>query len=130
MSNSDPLRTFSVAGPDLSPDAMSYNGHVEPALQERQAQLTNSHSLAIFHYVTRSRADFVERKIKMRGGMYATQFAALAAESADSGVVLNLSATFDAFEAAHGFDGQHEICKQGARLSDAVKKSAHPTTPR
>lgn len=72
MANGERLRIFGVAGPGLSPGAVSYNGHIPQLLQKQQAKLTDRHSLVIFHYVTRSRADFVARKIKMRSGVYAT----------------------------------------------------------
>jgi hypothetical protein len=116
---------FQVAIPNSgkanSGKAISYRAHVDEADQAEKSQLTRDHSLVMFHYVTRSRDDFLKRKINLRSGVYASEFAALATAA---GPYSQLQGTFDAFEAHHGFDGDHAICKQGAALSAAYKLAA------
>lgn len=121
LGDGTPLPLIGATGKGVSPGAVSYHGHIEQRKRLTQSQLTDQHSLVLFHYVTRSRSSFVERKIKLRGGIYATEFAALAANSTVPGASVNMTAIFDNFEAAHGFDGDHAICKQGARLAEALK---------
>lgn len=115
-----PVDMFQVKLPNGSSKAVSYRAHVHEDLEVQKSHLTAEHSLVLFHYVTRSRNDFMQRKINLRSGVYASEFAALAKAAGP----FSEQATFDAFEARHGFDGDHAICHQGAALAAAVKAAA------
>ena len=124
LGNSEPLNMWRVkmipSSDDRGPFGASNAGHLSEAEHKFFTQITNDYQIVLFHYVTRSQEDFVQRKINRRSGVYATQFAAL--QKADGGELdgLQLDAQYAAFEHQHGFDGDHSVCQQGGAIADAM----------
>lgn len=115
---------FWVNNPTIHKPAVLYRGILTyKVLEEERKQVTDDHSLAIFHYVVRSQKQFIQHKIRenMEGtGVYAKSFAKEVANQRWTGEEEILHG-FRRFETKHGLDGDHDICKLGAALSDAYK---------
>ena len=113
-----PMRRYGIHPGGSSPFGWSYDGHLEPADFKRAGNVTDALQIVLFHYVTRSQNAFIERKIKLRSGVYATMFA----ETAHGGRPSQdeLDAQYAAFEHKHGFDGQAPVCEQGGAMAAAM----------
>ena len=87
--------------------------------------VTDDYSLVLFHYVTRSFEEFMNRKIKNRSGQYASEFQKQLSEMVftEPAVIEK----FKEFEAHHLFDGDSPICHQGRNLRAAFKLNYHDT---
>ena len=127
LGNSEPLnmwRVKMVPNAEDGPYGASNAGHLSEAEHKLFTTITNSYQVVLFHYVTRSRDDFVKTKINRRSGVYATQFAAMQSDSGqEHPSEEQLAQQYAAFEHEHGFDGQHAICEQGAHLATAMARA-------
>lgn len=123
LGNSDPLgmwrinvKKFGIKQGELW--AASYPAHLSEHEHTRYTDITNDYQILLFHYVTRAQHNFVERKINLRSGVYATTYAEIAGNAtADT----DTDELYKRFEHEYGFDGEHEICKQGAGLHSAME---------
>lgn len=98
--------------------AMSYPGHMYPNLHARYTEITEDYRIVINHYVTRSQNRFIERKIRIKAGVYATTYAEILKKRGGRGSQDEL---FAAFEKEYGFDGEYPICGQGAASAAAMR---------
>jgi hypothetical protein len=124
LGNSEPLnmwRVNMIPSSPAGPLGTSYAGHLNEADHNMFTSITNDYQIVLFHYVTRSQDDFVRRKINLRSGIYATQFAAMANKNESSPA--DTDKQYAAFEQEHGFTGEHAICKQGAIIADAMRNA-------
>lgn len=123
LGNGDPVKTFKPVA-DKTGTRFSYTAHLPfDTHEEFQTNVTDSHSIVLFHYVTRSREEFVERKATMIGsGKYGMEFRnmTMAAEAGGPGANLSQAEMFADFEARHEFDKDDAICKQGAAIAEAA----------
>lgn len=99
------------------PYGASYAGHLSENEHKYFTKITNDYQIALFHYVTRSQNSFVERKINRRSGVYATTYGELAEKDKDA----DQDTLYKRFEHEYGFDGEHNICIQGEKISDAMR---------
>lgn len=124
LGNGEPLNMWRVKmmpGSDTGPFGSSNPGHMSPSEHKPWTQPSDEYQLVLFHYVTRAQDDFIRRKIHMRGGIYATQFAAMAAEyEKEQPSQAQINEQYANFEHEHGFDGKFPICGQGAAISQAL----------
>lgn len=122
LGNAEPLgmsritvKKFGVKGGERF--AASYPAHLSPREHTRSTNITDEYQLLLFHYVTRAQHNFVERKINLRSGVYATTYAEIAGNAtADT----DTNELYRRFEHEYGFDGKHAICQQGGRLASAM----------
>eukprot|EP00892_Ulva_mutabilis_P002009 jgi/Ulvmu1/11809/UM080_0020.1 len=122
LGNGDPIP---MKGVDLAPgtnlkgrQGVSYPGHLYPSLHRRYTKLTPEYRIIINHYVTRSQNRFIDRKIRIKAGVYATTYAEILAKRGGRGSQDEL---FAEFEHEYRFDGAHAICGQGARAGGAMR---------
>lgn len=125
LGNSEPLNMWRV---DMEPNSgtegpfgSSYAGHLSDAEHRFFSDITSDYQIALFHYVTRSQDDFVQRKINLRSGKYATQFAEVAGGNPTTPEALD--AQYATFEREHGFDGNFPICEQGGAIAAAMERA-------
>eukprot|EP00892_Ulva_mutabilis_P003507 jgi/Ulvmu1/1528/UM011_0258.1 len=119
LGNTDPLgmwrvnlQGFGIKGGERF--AASYPAHLSPHEHARATNLTDDYQLLLFHYVTRAQNNFIERKINLRSGVYATTFREIQGNAtADT----DTDELYKRFEHEYGFDGEHAICQQGSRLT-------------
>lgn len=122
LGNSDPLgmwrisvKKFGIKGGEHT--ASSYPAHLGPKEHARATNITDDYQILLFHFVTRAQNNFVDRKIKLQSGVYATTYAEIAANAtADT----DTDELYKRFENSYGFDGEHDICKQGGKLHSAM----------
>ena len=121
LGNGEPLNMWRVnmvpGSTDNSTLGASHAAHLSEGEQKHFTSITNDYQIVLFHYVTRAQDEFVQHKILRRSGVYATEFAKVAEDMAAG---TSLDAQYAAFEHEHGFDGQHDVCGQGAPLADAM----------
>lgn len=91
-----------------------------PTLHKKYTRITPDYRIIINHYVTRSQNRFIDRKIRIKAGVYATTYAEILAKRGGKGSQDEL---FAEFEKEYRFDGQHAICGQGV-LSGAAMRAA------
>ena len=91
---------------------------------KRNSELTELHQLVIFHYVTRSQDDFVQRKLALPGGgRFKTHFPELVDAAAPH--ASSLRELFRQFEHRFRLDGNDTVCSQGAELAAAVRRGGN-----
>jgi hypothetical protein len=126
LGNSEPLnmwRVKMVPGANDGPFGASNAGHLSEVEHRFFTDITADYQIVLFHYVTRSQEDFIQRKINLRSGIYATQFAAMQTTASSAPTSDEVDAQYAAFEREHGFDGRFPICEQGAAITAAMEKA-------
>ena len=121
LGNGEPLKMRRASG-----GGTSHVGHLPSQAHALYSHPSDEYQLALFHYVTRAQDDFIRRKITLRSGVYATEFAALSAASGGKGArpsQARIDEQYAAFEREHGFDGRDAMCEQGAAMADAVQRA-------
>eukprot|EP00892_Ulva_mutabilis_P003770 jgi/Ulvmu1/1765/UM118_0004.1 len=101
--------------------AASYHAHLRPEEHVHATNLTDDFQILLFHYVTRAQHNFIERKINLQSGVYATTFREIQGNATPG---TDTDELYKRFEHEYGFDGDYAICRQGGRLT-AEMNAAH-----
>ena len=125
--DSTPAEMFEVhmlAGKKESPVAWSYVAHMpEFGSEDMHDEITDDHQIVLYHYVTRSQQEFVERKLTHTNlGAYSADFAEAVGDNSTVPVSEHpdLDRLYADFERKHGFDGTHAICSQATHVAAAM----------
>lgn len=101
--------------------AITYPAHLKGENLESHPEITPAYRLVLNHYVTRAQDEFIERKIRLGGtGKFAEAFAHIMSGLDDQ---TDMDAAYSRFEAEYGFDGDHEVCRQGATVAAAMRSA-------
>ena len=118
-----------VKVPNVKPPnpAWSYVAHL-PDKGDRTPHwnITDDHQIVLYHYVTRSQQEFVERKLTHTNlGAYSADFADAVGDNSTVPVAEHpdLDRLYAAFERKHGFDGRHIECAQGVRIAEEMNRA-------
>lgn len=106
----------------------SHKAHLYGDALNGHTAITDELQVVLFHYVTRSRSEFVSRKVRQgTGGVYQQAYMATAAELLGEEKKRKAlrdedaeAEVFAALEARFGLDGDAAICHQGAAAAAAV----------
>lgn len=103
------------------PAGVTYPAHLRGLNTDSHTAITPAYRLVVNHYVTRAQDEFIERKIKLGGtGKFAKAFDEIL-QTLDSKE--DMEEAYRRFEADFGFDGEHEICRQGAAVAAEMRAS-------
>lgn len=101
--------------------AVSYPAHLISHYQDWHMEVTPAYKIIVNHYVTRAQNEFIERKIRLGGtGKFAQAFEEILNGLGDKD---DVDEAYRRFEADFGFDGDHDICKQGAASELAMRRA-------